>query len=299
MLETKPLQVGMEISGLDLRRPTDPGTASEIQKILNEYQLILFRDQDITPDDQIRLLGAFGNVLDEVQDGKRYQYVSGDETSVRPGRLLFHSDNHFTQVPLEVLSLYGERIGEAATPTLFLDNVEAYRRLPSGLAARLEGLEVVTKSYFHLGYSDRPARGVSPEPEGGPQARHPAVWRHPVTDAPFLYLTELHAHHLAGLPREESDALLTAAMDAIYVPDRFYRHRWRTGDLLVWNNRTVQHARGELTPTDGSPAVARSVRRVAVGPVGFTDQFQFSPEALAAMKHKVDPFYRSDIGQER
>jgi taurine dioxygenase len=299
MPETKPLQVGVEISGIDLRRAIDPGAAAELQRLLAEHQLILFRDQDITPADQIRLLGVFGNVLDEVQDGKRYQYVSGDETSVRPGRLLFHSDNHFTQVPLEVLSLYGERIGEAATPTLFVDNVEAYRRLPSELAARLDGLDVVTKSYFHLGYSDRPARSVSPEPEGGPCARHPAVWRHPVTGAPFLYLTELHAHHLAGLPREESDALLGAAMDAIYVPDRFYEHRWRTGDLLVWNNRTVQHARGELTPSDGSPAAARSVRRVAVGPVGFSDQFQFAPEALEAMQHKVDPFYGRDIGHKR
>lgn len=299
MLETKPLRVGVEISGFDLRRRIDRSAASELQRILSDHQLILFRDQDLTPDDQIRLLGTFGNVLDEVQDGKSYQYVSGDETSVRPGRLLFHSDNHFTQVPLEVLSLYGERIGEAATPTLFVDNVEAYQRLPSELATRLEGLDVVTKSYFHLGYSDRPARSVSPEPEGGPRAQHPAVWRHPVTGAPFLYLTELHAHHLAGLPREESDALLTAAMDAIYVPDRFYEHRWRTGDLLVWNNRTVQHARGELTPSDGSAAAARSVRRVAVGPVGFTDQFQFSPEMLEAMKHKVDPFYRHDIGQKR
>jgi taurine dioxygenase len=299
MLETKPLRVGVEISDLDLRRPIDAGTESELRQTLAKHQLLLFRDQDITPEDQIRLLGTFGKVLDEVQDGKRYQYVSGEETSVRPGRLLFHSDNHFTQVPLEVLSLYGERIGEAATPTLFVDNVEAYQRLPSELAARLDGLDVVTKSYFHLGYSDRPARGVSPEPEGGPQARHPAVWRHPVTGAPFLYLTELHAHHLAGLPRAESDALLTAAMDAIYVPDRFYEHCWRTGDLLVWNNRTVQHARGELTASDGSPAAARSVRRVAVGPLGFTDQFQFSREALEAMKHKVDPFYRHDIGQKR
>jgi taurine dioxygenase len=299
MLETKPLRVGVEITGLDLRRQLDPDSASELKRILDNHQLMLFRDQDITPGDQIRLLGIFGNVLDEVQDGKRYQYVSGDETSVRPGRLLFHSDNHFTQVPLEVLSLYGERIGEAATPTLFVDNVEAYQRLPSELAVRLDGLDVVTKSYFHLGYSDRPARSVSPELEGGPRAQHPAVWRHPVTGAPFLYLTELHAHHLEGLPREESDVLLTQALDAIYVPDRFYEHHWRTGDLLVWNNRTVQHARGELAPTDGSPASARSVRRVAVGPVGFSDQFQFSPEALAAMKHEVDPFYSQDIGQKR
>jgi taurine dioxygenase len=256
----------------------------------------VFRDQQLGPDDQIRALEVFGNVLDEKGDSKRYQYVSGYDTSIRPGRLLFHSDNHFTPVPLEVLSLYAENVDASAAPTLFCDNVRAFRRLPKDLADKLAGAQVATRSFFHLGYSDQASRTLPAELSGGPEAVHPAIWTHPQTGESYVYLTELHANHIVGMDQEESDRLLDAVFAAIYDEANLYEHKWRPGDLVIWNNRTVQHARGEVPEAAGPGEKSRVVRRVAVGPIGFSDQFQFSAQAVEDMKRG---FYARDGADKR
>jgi taurine dioxygenase len=290
-MNVMPLLVGVEINGLELDKPIAADVAAELRRLLSEQQLLVIRGQSLSPNDQIRVMQIFGTVLDEKHDGLRYQYVSGEKTSVKPGRLLFHSDNHFTQVPLELLSLYGEEVGERATPTLFASNVAAYQRLAPECRARLSSLEVINRSFFHLGLSDQPARELSPDLEGGPIARHPAVWQHPETGAPFVYLSEMHAFRLDGLVQAESDELLEEVFDTLYDPATVLEHKWADGDLVIWNNRTVQHARGPIDDADRTAGSARSIRRVSTGSITFTEQFQFTPEAIAAM----GDFYQKSV----
>jgi taurine dioxygenase len=286
-MDVVPLQVGVEVKGLKLDQPVPPDIAVELRRLLADHQLLVFRDQAITPEDQIRVLEIFGKVLDEKGDGSRYQYVSGEKTSVKPGRLLFHSDNHFTQVPLELLSLYGEEVGDKATPTLFVDNIDGYARLPRDCRDKLQDLEVTNRSFFHLGLSDQAARELSADLSGGPVSRHPAIWRHPETGKPFVYLTELHAFRLEGLEPDESSALLDRVFYTLYDPATIHEHKWADGDLVIWNNRTVQHARGPLD----SSASARSLRRVSTGSITFSEQFQFAPEAIQEMGN----FYQQSV----
>jgi taurine dioxygenase len=265
---------GAEVSGLDLREPFDLATESALRRALADHRLLVFRGQALSPSDQIRTLGVFGNVLDESRDGSRHTYVSGDDSNIKAGRLLFHSDNHFTERPLEYLSLYAESVDERAAPTLFVDSVAGLRRLPPELAARLAGARAVNVTYYFWGQtSDRPARSITPERPEAPRATHPVIWRHPVSGERFLYITELHTHHIEGLPLEESDQLLAEAHKALYPPQAIYEHRWRPGDLLVWDNRAAQHARGDVPDSRADPsAPERRLRRVAVGPVNFRDQ---------------------------
>lgn len=280
------LSVGIEITGIDLREPIAPEDADDLRSLLAHHQLLVIRDQAIAPDDQIRVLGIFGNVLDETGDGSRYQYVSGYESSVFPGRLLFHSDNHFAAVPLELLSLYAEEVSDEAAPTVFCDNCNGYRRLPQAVAERLDSAQVSTKSFFHLGFSDRASRTLPADLTGGPEATHPAVWKHPETGEPFVYLTELHANHILGLAREESTQLLDEVFAAIYDEANLYEHKWRAGDIVIWDNRAVQHARGEVPPAQSPDAKPRTIRRVSVGSRGFTGQFKFAPEVVEQAKRE-------------
>lgn len=290
-MQVAPLRVGAEITGIALDQPISAVDAAKLQSLMSEHQLLVFRGQDITPQDQVRVLDIFGSVLDEKGDGTRYQYVSGEKTSIKPGRLLFHSDNHFTQVPLEMLSLYGEKVDAAATPTLFVDNVAGYRRLGADLREKLNEAQVTNRSFFFLGMSDQAARELPAELEGGPVSHHPAIWHHPDTGVPFVYLTELHAYRLDGMSEEESNATLDAVFSTLYADDAVYRHEWADGDLVVWNNRTVQHARGELSASEDDEPVPRSIRRVSTGTATFSEQFEFKPEVIARMRE----FYQQSV----
>lgn len=283
----KKLRIGVEIRGVDLSVAPGDALVAELRALYNEQHMLVFRDQkNFTPLDQWRAISMFGMVLNESQDGSGVIYVSGEKSKIESNRLLFHSDNHFNQVPIEILSLYAEEVDESATSTLFVSNADTYRDLPQSIRDRIDAAEVEVRTYFHRGYSDRPARTVRPEEDDddGPIARHPAVWQHPVTGEKFAYLTELGAHHLTGMNREESDQLLNEIFDVMYQPSRFYEHHWRTGDYVLWNNRVLQHARGEIRNSDTGETLARSIRRVAGGTIGFTEQFQFSPEALERME---------------
>lgn len=288
MIEVKDLRIGVEIGGVDLSRALDGATADRLRALYNERHLLVFRDQDLSVLDQWRAVSIFGTILNESSDGSGVMYVSGSKTNIKSDRLLFHSDNHFTPVPVELLSLYAEELDESATTTLFLDNVEAYEKLAPELRERIDGADVEVRTYFHRGYSDRPARtiGQDEDDEDGPIARHPAVWRQPATGKPFVYLTELGSHHLVGIDRAESDTILDAVFGEMYQPDRQYEHHWRQGDYVLWNNRTIQHARGPLVPGKDGGAQVRSIRRVAGGSVGFAEQFRFSDAALARMEER-------------
>ena len=97
---------------------------------------------------------------------------------------------------------------------------------------------------------------------GAPRAEHPVLWDHPRTGAPTVYVSAMQTDSIVGLPERESEALLVALWDRLYEPGNVYTHRWEVGDLVVWDNVSVQHARDDVKPGDG-----RTLRRVPVGAI--------------------------------
>jgi alpha-ketoglutarate-dependent taurine dioxygenase len=282
-LATVPLPVGIAVTGLNLSAPVAPADAATLRDLLNTHHLLLFRAQALAGPEQVRIMDIFGRVVDEGGDRSGFTLVSGAKDSlVKPGRLVFHTDNHFTRVPLDVLSLYGLSVDASASPTLFIDNMAAYTRLPRALAERLANLEAVNISHYFHGLGHLRARDVDPVHADAPQATHKVIGHHSPSGAPFVYLTEGHTHHIVGLPLEESDALMEQVHEALYPPEFTYSHHWQAGDLIIWNNRVVQHARGPVPDVKADPgAPPRTLRRVVVGPLGFHEQVEL-PASLAA-----------------
>ncbi len=271
-----------EIRGLDASVAPSPETAAALRATLERTPVLVVRDQSVTAEEQIDFCRAFGNVLDEMHDGSLHSYVSSAEESlVKPGRLLFHSDNHFMPMPLEVLSLYGATVDELSAPTLYVDNRAAYRRLPPELRDRLSDADTVNVSYYFFGQGgDKPSRSVTPDHPEAPRVNHPAIDRHPVTGEPFVYVTELHTHHFDGLDQAASNELLESVHEVLYVADEMYVHHWLPGDLLVWDNLAVQHVRGPVPEGVADPdAEPRSLRRVVLGTKDYEQQMA---EAAAA-----------------
>jgi taurine dioxygenase len=266
-----------EVRGVDITQSPDAETAAALRALLAERPVLIFRGQSLSPEQQVEFLGVFGNVLDEMHDGTFHSAVSTTaESLVKPGRLLFHMDNHFMPVPLDALSLYGASVDELSAPTLYVDNRAAYRRLPPQLRETLDDADTVNVSYYFFGQGgDQPSRGVTPDHPKAPRTVHPAIEHHPTTGEPFVYITELHTHHFTGLDPAASNQLLEAVHEVLYVADEMYEHHWQPNDLVVWDNLAVQHARGPVPDGEADPdAAPRSLRRVVVGTIDYEDQME-------------------------
>ena len=258
--------LGVEIRGLDLTQTLAADQVDELRRMFRQRRLLLFRDVEFGEEDQLRLCGYLGPVVDPVT------WVSNVRAGFHPeGRLAFHSDYAFTEHPMLGLSLYATELDADASPTVFASSEQAYGKLSRDLRLRLVGLKVVQVANT-LGARDGEA--VRLDDFGGdaaPRDRFPrlcrqAIWSHPVDSAPIVFVMEQQASHFEGWSCDESAALLRATFEVLYDPGNSYTHEWRVGDFVVWDNIAVQHGRPANPNT-----VRRSLRRVAINSVTTAD----------------------------
>ena len=264
--------LGVEITDLDLRQPLSADQQAELRRLLDEYQVMVFRNQQISVEDQIRVLGIFGKVSDETADGSRHTFVSNVLPNGLFGdlALIFHSDFAFVDYQPPVISLYGIDVGEAAGPTSFANCTRACAQLPAALREKLEGKTVVQVARFAGGNaaaeSDNRSRKLGlkalPPDSNYRTSKHPVLKPHPRTGVPLLFVSEKHTSHIEGFERGESDRLVKELLARLYAADNTYTHHWRKGDLVIWDNVATQHARPALS--GGDAAQRRTLRRVLV-----------------------------------
>ena len=245
----------------DLTVPLGEDGQAELARLLFQHGILVFRDQALSDGDQSRVMSYLGPVLQE-EGGHREISVEGN---LGRERLLFHSDLAFTPEPFKLLSLYGIDV-ENGTATLFASAANAFATLPAALRSRVEGLDAIT--VLPPSQGERLVRYDTPEHV--PQITRPAILPHPTTSEPLLFLSEQQTARLVGLAREDSDALLAALFAHLYAPANVYRHDWRAGDFVVWDNLALQHARSPQTKV-----TRRRLRRIAVAEKTF---FQLCPQ---------------------
>ena len=253
-LDVRPLApaLGVEVCGVDLRSPLDERLAAELRSRLAAHHLLLLRAPGLEPEAQVALLGHFGEVVDETGDGRCASYVSNVRADGVLGagrRLLLHSDNLFTPEPLATISLYAERIDGPTAPTLFANCERAWANAPESFRRALEGTTVLNLSGFAGGWYRYRDAEVAPH---HPRAIHPAVAVNHRTGRPALRVGEQQSDRLLELDPVEGEALLQECFARLAADDNGYRHEWRTGDLVVWDNLALQH---------GRPAVEHSGER--------------------------------------
>ena len=280
-LAVRPLSAatGVEVLDLDLSAPLDPDVAVELGTLLDQYRLLLFRSQTLEDADHVRVMSSLGlgPVLDETFDGSRVGFVSNvsEGAFVPEGPLLFHSDLAFCPEPLVANSLYAMVVPSDGAPTRFADAERAAATLPSALRRRVEGRSALQLHDLRSQRSDRRFR-QSWVPADQPRASHPVLWAHPRTGREVLYVTELQTDSIVGLDPAAGDDLLGSLFAHLYQPDHLVEHRWRVGDLVIWDNLSLQHGRPAM-PT----AAARTHRRVVIGRRGVVEQVPgFRPSFL-------------------
>ena len=265
---------GAEVRGLTAEAVTDAGVTRAWHAALDAHQILVFRDLDLDADAQVTLLETLGPALVENDAGRGYQFVSNvhEEGILGDERFAHHSDHAFMDEPIDVIALYGLEVPSQGTQTRFVNGMRAAEVLPRELRERI---------------GDRRARHIiDPGAESGrialdgprrsealPHAWHPILWEHPRTKAPILYVSEQQTDLVEGLSDEESDALIRSLFDHLYSGRFDYVHDWRPRDLVIWDNRALQHARAAI------PAGARrTLRRVSVGGTPVYEYFRSDPK---------------------
>jgi taurine dioxygenase len=244
--------LGAEISGIDLREPVDDEAYAEIKRALLEYLVIFFRDQDITPEQQIAFGRRFGELhlhpfipnLPGYPEIIRLNPKSGAVDTLRLSNA-WHEDLSYTYDPPLAAILRCVVCPDRGGDTLWVNLYKAYETLSDRMKQIVEGLSAyhdVTKTY----------RRQDLQREGGaeqywktfqktPPALHPVVGTHPETGRKLLYVSELTTTHIDGLEPSESDAILNMLFRHLDWKEMQCRFYWRKNSVAMWDNRCTAH----------------------------------------------------------
>jgi taurine dioxygenase len=257
--------LGAEIRGVALDRPLAENVVGDIYAAWLKYQVLVFRDQDMSDDDQRRFTGYFGETQDLMrtapalrQADQKVMYIGnttidGIRGDLPHGDMQFHTDGAYFERPTKATVLYGVHTPSAGGDTLFAGGYQAFNGLPEPVRRRIEGLTALNVYDYASGGT---ARTSTPSADA-PRFVHPVVTVHPETGRKSLYVNRLMTIEIVGLARSESDALLELLFRATERPELVYAHKWRPRDLVIWDNRCTFHAR-----TDFDPREKRALRRM-------------------------------------
>jgi taurine dioxygenase len=238
---------GAEITGLDLRRPLDDATKAAVWDAFVRHQLLCFRDQSLSGDEQIAFTEQFGALeRHTIRNRGTANPLLHTVTNLGPdgkpsGRLanqLWHSDKSFRPAPCSATILHAVTLPPDGGDTCFADMYASFEALPEAERAELEKVRVIHSWELSLAKSGKQASAE--EIADAPPMAHPLVRIHPESGRKALFMGE-HASHFDGQPMEAGRARL-AALEAHATAAAFvYRHNWRQGDLLMWDNRCLLH----------------------------------------------------------
>ena len=243
---------GAEMTGIDLSRPLTRELKAAIHAAFLEHHLLVFRDQRLDPEQQLALTLAFGEIEEHVArrpDGTRLPPVHtvhnlderGQPTATPDsvGNYYWHTDKSYHAEPSLMTILHAIELPSAGGDTEFANTAAGYAALPDETKRQIAPLCVV-----HSWEASRRHIGGPPATEEQkrerPPVTHPLVRTHPDTGAKALYLG-LHTSHVVDMPEPEGRALLDRLLTHTTEPPFVHVHRWRAGDVVLWDNRCLLH----------------------------------------------------------
>lgn len=247
---------GCEISGVDLRQPLNAETLAEVMKAFEHFTVIVFRDQDLTPEQHKSFSNYFGEITElpqaptygEHRDMQEVRREAYEPENVVPSFEHFHTDSPFLLRPPKCIVMRALEVPQWGGDTAFSNGYLVYDDLSAGMKELLDGLQVVYSG------ADIWAKNEKLAPEKRLRLReshdfaaseltniHPAVRVHPVTGRKSLFATSAYFKHFVGWSEAESRALLNYLQSLAQHLHYHCRIKWRKDTLLVWDNRFTLH----------------------------------------------------------
>ena len=255
--------LGAEIRGLDVSRELDPADLEALRRAWLGHLVLLFRGQDLTPARLVAFSRQFG-ALDIAPPNENGQRSVPDHPeilvisnvvengvalgSLGAGEAVWHSDMSYMERPPLGSALYALEVPALGGDTGFANMYQALEGLPAALRREITGKQLKhdasTNSAGYLREGAAPVADVTTSPG----ARHPIIRAHPETGRPLLFLGRRAHAYVDGLALARSEALLDRLWAHATAPGITWHHRWRPGDLVLWDNRCVLHRRDGFDP---------------------------------------------------
>ncbi|MCD5989103.1 MULTISPECIES: TauD/TfdA dioxygenase family protein [Pseudomonas] len=251
--------VGAEILGLDLSRPLNDADFARVHRAHLDYHVVVFRDQQITPQQQIDFSRRFGvlqiHVLKQFLLANHPEILivsniveNGQPLGLGDAGKYWHSDLSYKELPSLGSMLYAQELPSEGGDTLFANMHLAWDTLPEHLRKAVEGRSAV-HSYTSRYRDGHNAQNWRPTltPEQLAQVvvvSHPIVRTHPENGRKALFVSEGFTTHIVGLPEDESQQILNELYAHSVRPEGVYRHKWAPNDMVFWDNRSLIHLAG-------------------------------------------------------
>jgi len=273
-MEIHPLGPGFaaELRGIGLREATtDDAAYGAVRAAFEEHSVLVFRDQDVTDEGQLAFSRRFGppeiTKVGSASAGTYFAVLTtiGEDGKVVPAdhslslrnkaNQLWHTDSSFKQVPALTSVLSARVIPASGGETEYVSTRLAFERLDPALQRKLES-SFAWHDYAHSRRQIAPDLATAEERAALPPQCWRMVWRNPANGRGALYLAS-HAYAVEGMEPAEGEKLIAELMAAATAPGSSYVHRWRSGDVVMWDNRATMH-RGRPWPAHEARTIVRT-----------------------------------------
>ena len=266
-METKPLppDFGLETSVVDASRPLSAAEFAELEQTFFRGQLLVLRDQRLTPQQFLAFARRFGppepHVIDQFHHPEESNILilsnrkkNGQPIGLADAGSYFHTDYSYLQVPARATMLYSIEVPKAGGHTLFANQYAAYDELSDAMKRRIAPL-IAVHHYGNRKVADEMSRvAASPltdeQKAKMPLITHPLVRPHPVTERKALYAVSGSSYGIVGMPEDEAVALLDELAAHATQPKYVISYPYRVGDVVIWDNASLLHSATLTDPDD-------------------------------------------------
>lgn len=270
-MEIVPLEgnVGAELRGIALTQALGERDLAMVRQAFTDHLLLVVPGQDLSGEDHDRFIKYLGP-LETFDNGAQVQYMTNKkvENAAESGnaRLLFHNDGAYREHPRAGTSLYALEVSPTSPPTSFANGVRAYENLSTDLQEEVEKLSAFHMLDLEDPYGESSRQRITDLRPGRTaddvrHSVHPVVVTLPHSGRKSLFVSEFYTSHIVeyGEASVEGEDLLQKLFRALYAEDNIHSHHYTNGDLVVWDNLGVQHARSGAV--DNNP---RHLRRLVL-----------------------------------
>ena len=242
---------GVEVHGVDLSQPIDDATRALLNQAFVDRAVLVVRGQRLSPRQMLDAVALFGEVFQQyntrfaLPDCPQIHYISNQDTHGDGSRYIpgagYHTDHSNAAEPPKATVLLAVELPDSGGDTQFVNMQEAYDGLPDDTKRRIDGLQAV--QVYQSRHSTRKLTPLSAENRARAAASviHPIVRTHPENGRKGLYINPIRIEGIVGMAEAEALALLDDLLAHAIQEKYQYRHEWRVGDLVMWDNRCLLH----------------------------------------------------------